>query len=76
MPSHPRGSSSAGQPCGSTIRRASAGASMWPPRENGCAAKPTPPGLAHRLGDLARRPPGVGDLPIDAEGEVVALLAD
>ena len=50
------------------------GTSMWPPRENGCAAKPTPPGLAHRLGDLARRPPGVGDLPVDAEGEVVALL--
>ena len=74
MPSQPRGSSRAGQPCGSTIRRASAG------REHVAAARERvrreahAPGLAHGLGDLARRPPGVRDLPIDAEGEVVACL--
>ena len=70
----PRGSSRAGQPCGSTIRRASAGASMCPPRENGCAAKPTPP--ASRTASAISRAdrPACGDLPIDAEGEVVACL--
>ena len=74
MPSQPSGSSSAGQPWGRTIRRASAGISMRPPTENGCAANPMPPAARTAPGDLDRRTPRVGDLAFDPEGQVVPPL--
>ena len=74
LPSQPRSSSSAGQPCGRTMWRATDVTSIRPPSEEGCAATPTPPAARTRGRDPERGASRVRDLGLDTEREAMALL--